>query len=282
MIERISTHQFMILSAGVLLGTVFYPIVQILAGVAGRDAWWSVLPGFLIAIPWGLMTLSFMKGYPGQNLMQISGKVFGKWVGKIIAVCYTLIAGYLASLLITLEVDTYKRMIFPLLPGSIVSALVLLLVIALAWAGIEVLARFSEFTVPLVFLALIITMIFSISKFEWDEFYPVLANGLKPVLIGAFKSVPYPMGYILFLAGVLPFLPAGEQARLKSGLWRAVILVGMLLTLITLTEIMVFGPVEAARLNAGILSLGKMIDLTKTVSGIESFFFGYLVRYIDH
>ncbi|MHB8125056.1 MAG: GerAB/ArcD/ProY family transporter [Desulfitobacteriaceae bacterium] len=274
MIERISYHQFMILSCGVLLGTAFLPIVQILAGVAGRDGWWSVMPGYLIAIPWGLMVLSFMRSYPGQNLLQISGKVFGKWVGKGIAVCYTLIAGYLTAFFIAREVDTYKRMIMPLMPKSILTMGIVLLVIALAWAGIEVLARFSEFTFPLIVAGFVITLILAIPRFEWDEFYPVLANGVKPILIGAVRTMPFAMEYILFLAGVLPFLPTAEQARLKSGLWRAVISVGILLTMVTLMQILIFGPVEAARLNLGFLSLGKMIEIAKTIAGIESVFLG--------
>ncbi len=274
MIERISYHQFMILSSGVLLGTTFLPIVQTLAGVAGRDGWWSVLPGFLIAIPWGLMVLSFMRSYPGQNLLQISGKVLGKWVGIAIAVYYTLMPGYYCALLVAREVDTFKRMIMPYMPESILATGTLILVIALAWAGIEVLARFNEFTLPVVVAALVLTLILSISRFEWDEFYPVLGNGFKPVLIGVVKTLPRPLPYIFFLAGLLPFLPTGEQARLKRGLWRAVILVGTLLTLVTLTEIMVFGPVEAARLNLGLLSLGKMIEIANTIAGIESLFLG--------
>ncbi len=275
MIERISYHQFMILSSGVLLSALFLSIVQIVGSVAGRDGWWSVMPGYLIVIPWGFMILSFMKNYPGQNLLQISGKVFGKWVGKVIAVVYILIPGYMAALLTAREVDTYKRMIMPLMPKSILAMGILLLVIALAWAGIEVLARFSEFVLPFVVMALLVSIILAIPRFEWGEFYPVLANGFKPILFGAFKIVPISLEYIFFLAGVLPFLPAGEQARLKNGLWRAVILVGTLLTLVVLTAIMIFGPVEAARLNLAFLSLGKMIEIAKTIAGIESVFLGF-------
>ncbi len=274
MIERISYHQFMILSSGVLLGTGFFAIVQILAGVAGRDGWWSVMPGYLITIPWGLMILSFMQNYPGQNLLQISEKVFGKWVGKAIAFYYTLLAGYLTAMYVARGVDTYKRMIIPLMPESVLALGILVLVIALAWAGIEVLARFSEFSFPLVLLGLLLTLVLSIPRFEWDEFYPVLANGFKPVLMGTYKVVPFSMEYILFLAGLLPFIPTGEKARLKSGLWRAVILVATIQTVVTVMEILIFGPTEAARLNIGLLSLGKMIDIAKTISGIESVFLG--------
>jgi spore germination protein (amino acid permease) len=275
MTERISCHQFMILSSGTLLGTAFLPIAQILAAVAGRDSWWSVMPGYLIAIPYGLMVLSFKQRYPEQNLLQISGKVFGKWVGKAIACYYLLIAGYIGALYVARAVDTYKRMIMPLIPKSAYTTGVILLIIALAWAGIEVLARFSEFSFPLVVGGLLVTMLLAIPRFEWDQFYPVLANGIKPVLMGTVKTFPFPLEYIIFLAGLIPFLPTGEQSRLRSGLWRAVILVGLIMTLITLTEIMVFGPAEAARLNLGVLSLGKMIEIAKTIAGIESVFEGF-------
>ncbi len=165
-------------------------------------------------------------------------------------------------------------MIIPLLPESVLALGILVLVIALAWAGIEVLARFSEFSFPLVLLGLLLTLVLSIPRFEWDEFYPVLANGFKPVLMGTYKVVPFSMEYILFLAGLLPFIPTGEKARLKSGLWRAVILVATIQTVVTVLEILIFGPTEAARLNIGLLSLGKMIDIAKTISGIESVFLG--------
>lgn len=275
MTERISYHQFMILSSGTLLGTAFLPIAQIVAEVAGRDGWWSVMPGYLITIPYGLMVLSFMQRHPEQNLLQISGKVFGKWVGKAIAVYYLLIAGYIGALYVARAVDTYKRMIMPLIPKSAYTTGVILLVIALAWAGIEVLARFSEFSFPLVVMGLIVTMLLAIPRFEWDQFFPVLANGIKPVLNGVVKTLPFPMEYIVFLSGLISFLPTAEQSRLKRGLLRSVILVGIIMTLITLTEIMVFGPVEAARLNLGVLSLGKMIEIAKTIAGIESVFEGF-------
>ncbi|MDD2233318.1 MAG: endospore germination permease [Desulfitobacteriaceae bacterium] len=274
MIQRISSHQFMILSSGILLGTAFLPIAQILAAVAGRDSWWSVMPGYLIAVPYGLMVLSFMQRYPGQNLLQISGNVFGKWAGKAIAVYYILVAGYIGALYVARAVDTYKRMIAPFMPQSVYTIGVILLVIALAWAGIEVLARFSEFCFPLVVIGLIITMLLAIPRFEWDQFFPVLANGIKPVVFGAVKTLSFPLEYIVSLTGLIPFLPTAEQSRLRSGLLRAVVLVGIIMTLVTLTEIMVFGPMEAARLNLGILSLGKMIEIAKTIAGIESVFEG--------
>lgn len=272
--ERISPHQFMMISSGVLLGTTFFPVAQLAAGAAGRDGWWSVLPAYSLGIPLGLMVYTLMRKYPGQNLLQITEGILGKWVGKLIGVLYVVISAYFGALLLGQVADAFRRSVLPLIPVSVYSVTIMLLVILVAWAGIEVFARFAEVVFPIVVLGLIITMILSISRFEWEEFYPVLGNGLTPVLAGVLKIAPFPMEYILFLAGLLTFLPTveQEQRQVKTGIWRAIILVGVLDALLTLTEIMVFGPAEAQRLNYGLLALGKMIEFAKTFAGIESIF----------
>src|SRR5665648_1151201 len=86
--ERISTHQFLTIGAAVLMGTTFLPVASLVTGVGGRDGWMSVLPGFAVGIPYGLMVLSLVERYPHKNLLQISETLFGKWIGKIIGVIY--------------------------------------------------------------------------------------------------------------------------------------------------------------------------------------------------
>ena len=88
---RISPHQFMILGAAVLMGGTFLPVASIVTGSGGRDGWMIVLPGFAVGIPYGLMVFSLFERYPHENLLQISEKLFGKWIGKIIGFIYFLI-----------------------------------------------------------------------------------------------------------------------------------------------------------------------------------------------
>ena len=44
--------------------------------------------------------------------------------------------------------------------------------------------------------------------------------------------------------------------------------------LVVLIQILVFGPSETIRLVYGILMLGKMVEISQTVSGVESLFMG--------
>jgi len=274
--EKISTHQFLTLGAAVLMGTTFLPVASIVTGVGGRDGWMSVLPGFAVGIPYGLMVISLVEQYPHKNLLQISETLFGKWIGKIIGVLYILIMSYLGGLVLAQVGDIYQVSIMPVAPISVFYLGGLLLVFYLVWSGIEVFARFSEVIFPLIVVALVLNVGLSIPRIEQGELMPILSEGLKPLFWGGIKVVPFALTYILFLAGIAAFLPTSKQelGQLKTGVWRAVFLVGMLDTLVALIQILVFGPSETIRLVYGLLVLGKLVEVTRTVAGVEALFLG--------
>jgi len=266
----------MTLGAAVLMGTTFLPVASTVTGAGGRDGWMSVLPAFALGIPYGLMVLSLSAQYPNKNLLQISETLFGKWIGKIIGVMYISIAGYFAGLLLGQCGDIYERSIMPLTPIGVFYFGGLFLVLYLVSSGIEVFARFTEVIFPLIVIALALNISLSIPRIEQGELMPILSEGLKPLFWGGLKIAPFAMEYILFLVGILNFLPTGKQdhGQLKKGVWRAVLFVGILNTLVTLMQILVFGPSETIRLLYGLLVLGKMVEISRTVAGVESIFLG--------
>ena len=236
----------------------------------------TVLPGFALAIPFGLMALSLVARFPSKNLLQISEILFGKWIGKIIGILYILITGYFGALLLGQAGDIYERSIMPLTPIGLFYLGGLFLVFYLVNSGIEVFARFSEVIFPVIVIAMALNLGLSIPRVEQGELMPILSEGLKPLFWGGVKVAPFPMEYILFLGGILTFLPSGrkELGQLKSGVWRAVFLVGILNMLVVLMQILVFGPTETIRLTYGLLVLGKMVEISRTVAGVESLFMG--------
>ncbi|KGK89435.1 spore gernimation protein [Desulfosporosinus sp. HMP52] len=274
--ERISAHQFTTLGAGVLLGTTFLPVASIVALVGGRDGWMSVLPGFALGIPYSLMILSLMKYYPRRNLLQISEEAFGRWIGKLIGIIYLLCAIYLGGLLLGQVGDIYQTSIMPLTPLWIFFLGGIILVLYLTRSGIEVFARFSEITFPLIVVAILLNVGLSIPRIEQGELLPILGEGLIPIFKGSLKVIPFVMTYMLFLAGVIAYLPTDKKAigQLKTGAWKIVFWAGILDTLIALIQMLVFGPTETIRLVYGLLALGKMVEVSRTVSGVESLFLG--------
>lgn len=258
------------------MGTTFLPIASMVSEVAGRDSWLSVLPGFALAIPLSLMIFRLMERYPQKDLLQITEIVLGKWISKIIGISYILIMAYFGGLLLGQLGDMYESSIMPRTPIEVFYLGGLLLCLYLTKSGIEVFARFAEVLFPLIMLALVLNIGLSIPRIEQGELMPLLSQGIKPIFWGGIKIAPFVMEYILFLAGVLPFLPAnkGELLHLKRGLWQTVFLVGILNTMVVLIQILVFGPTETVNLVYGLLVLGKMVEVSRTVAGVESLFLG--------
>lgn len=272
--ERISTHQFLMLGAGVTLGTTFFTVGSAMTSVAGRDGWMAVVPGFILGIPFGFMVLSLSEKYPNKNLIQISEQILGKWVGKSFGILAILIALYFSGLLLDLSVNMFSRSVLPLTPRWAFLITGLALILMMTKAGIEVLARFSEIVFPVVVIALLGTALLSIPRFERGELLPFLENGIQPVFLAMIKTTPWPLEFVLFLGGLIAFIPQGkkEQKKLKSNLIYIFLIAGFLDMIITLVQVWVFGPTEAARFSYGILTLGKMIEIARTISGVESVF----------
>lgn len=272
--ERLSTHQFTILGSSVLLGTTFFPVAYQVTSVAGRDGWMAILPGLSLGIPWGLMLLSLIPKYPNKNLVQISEKVLGKWMGKGFGLLYIFVTSYFGGLLLSQEVDVFTSTILPLMSHSVLALAGFALVFYLFYSGIEVLGRFSEVVFPLIALSLLMIAIFSIPRFEQGEIYPILADGIRPVISASTKIISIPMEYILFLAGLLPFLSnhPKDLKQMRKGIWRTILIVSFLLFVTVLVQIMTFGPYETVRMTYGLLVLGKMIEVSRTIAGVESLF----------
>lgn len=271
--ERLSPHQFLVLSAAVLLGLTYLSVGSLI-GEAGRDGWMIIFPAFIWAVPFGLMILSLMAKYPGEDLIKISERVVGKGLSKGIGIIYIILVTYYGSLLAGLEVDIFNRTVLPLMPRYVFLLGGGFLTFYLFYSGIEVLGRFAEVVFPIVTMGLILMIIFIIPRFEEGELFPILADGIRPVLSSSGKIVHFSMEYILFLAGLLPFLPskANDIKNLKQKLLTAVFLVIILDTLIVLIQILTFGPFETTRMSFGLLALGKMIEISRTLAGVESIF----------
>ncbi|AFM39142.1 spore germination protein, amino acid permease [Desulfosporosinus acidiphilus SJ4] len=272
--EKISPHQFMTLGGAVLMGTTFLPVASIVSGACGRDGWLIVLPAFTLGIPYGLMVLSLLSQFPSKNLLQVSEMLLGKWIGKIMGVLYISITVFFGGLLLGQVGDIYERSIMPLTPIGIFYLGAIILIFYLSQAGIEVFARFSEIIFPLIIFALLLNLVLSIPRIEPEELMPILSNGLSPLLGGGIKVVPFVMEYILFIAGIMTFLPAEikDIRQLKVEVWRTVFLVGIADMLVTFMQLLVFGPNETTRIVYGLLVLGKMVEISRTVAGVESLF----------
>jgi len=160
---------------------------------AKQDIWISIIIAFVISLPIVFIDSKILALFPGKDLYDISIEVFGKVTGRIIALIYTWYSFHLGALVIRSFSYFVNIISFPETPEPIIVIFLGLLCILTVKAGIEVLARFSRFILPIILSILVVTIIISMSKSNFSNLKPIMYNGIKPVLQSSFGVFAIPL-----------------------------------------------------------------------------------------
>lgn len=131
-------------------------------------------------------------------------------------------------------------------------------------------ARLAELLLPIVVLFILTLTLLTVitpnlAKFE--RLLPVLEAGMGPVLRTAVVGLASPFGEAVGLAVIAPFL--NSQPVDRRSLLGAIFFVGMLLTMVTLRNIVVLGPEEVGRTVYPSLVAIREINLGDFLQRIE-------------
>jgi spore germination protein (amino acid permease) len=187
-----------------VIGRTFFPVTE-------RDSWLAVLLGGILVILGTYFLLRLMKRFPNKNFFQYLPQIWGKPLSIIITLGYLL---FWASYLVLLfdNISEVNRIFF--LEKTPLLLPVFLLAIAAVWLvayGFAVITRFIQIISPLYIIPLMVVLALAIDKIEIHHFFPILDNGMLPVIKGAilFAGHFHGLELILFLT---PFLKDTRQA----------------------------------------------------------------------
>lgn len=199
--QKVSQYQ---LAAGVFLFQLGSSPLFLLAKAAHRDAWLSVLVGWLTGLALLLaVTLPMYRLEPGKNLIGMLQAYWGKWIGGAFGFAYAIYFLYQSVRNVREFGDWTLAYLLPQTPLAIV-AMVLMLVSAFAVSqGIEVFFRLAELICPAIILmyAVLFSLLAFSHLFRPEHLQPMLEHGLKPVIEAALPEVvSFPFGeMVLFL-----------------------------------------------------------------------------------
>jgi len=189
--EVISERQGVILITLFIIGSTFL----IGSGAqAKQDSWIAII----IAMSWSVILLlmfsRILSIYPGKDLFDILQIVLGKFIGKLISIIMIWFAFHLGTLVIRNLSEFTNTLVFPDTPVVVPMIFFTILLIWGLKEGIEVLGRWSELFIWLVFIIFLLTSILSISGMDINKLKPILNNGLTSLLKGSFSSFSFPFG----------------------------------------------------------------------------------------
>ena len=234
---------------------------------AMQNTWLSMLIALILATPMVIIYATILNNNPGKDLFQILEYIFGRVIGKIIGLLYTIHFFHLGAIYIRNITEFVQVSSFPETPQYFTALFIGILAIYILKAGLEVIARVNKFIFPLLIFIISITIIMVIPKANTSHFLPFLENGWSPIIEDVFYKFSFPFGEtIVFLA----FLSTVKERNKANKIYlKGIYLGGLVLFGVIIRNILVMGFPSLSSSTFPSYDAVSLIDIGTFVRGIE-------------
>ncbi|WP_373232712.1 endospore germination permease [Cohnella sp.] len=269
--EQISSGQMSVLFFSFMTGSSIVNIPGPLIGFAKNGAWISLLLSMSIGMVLLVCLLYLYRKFPGLTFIEYSKAMVGNWITFLLAIPFISFQFHMASGIV-LDIGLFMTTSMMRQTPIYLFLLFLFYVIALTVrSGIETMSRMFIIPIISVILSIIIILVLSITNYKVEHLLPIMPDGIKPVILGAYFSYGFPYVEIVLMAMLLPYVRREKQSNqnLSKGMYAALFVNGFFLIAVTLSTIMVFGPMAGERLYS-MFEVARTVDLLEVIQRIES------------
>ncbi|MDZ7542978.1 GerAB/ArcD/ProY family transporter, partial [Clostridium perfringens] len=143
-LSDITFMQFVFIIHGTQVGIGMFALPKFLAEQAGTDGWISLVLGWLINVIAGIIIVLIFRRYPDDTLADLTIRLFGTFIGKVLLIPYILYFAFFTYSLLTLTMLYVKQWFLPLTPDYLVMILLAIPGFFIAGKGIRILGRYCE------------------------------------------------------------------------------------------------------------------------------------------
>ncbi|QZY57312.1 GerAB/ArcD/ProY family transporter [Crassaminicella profunda] len=206
---------------------------------AKQDFWLAIILGMIISVPFMLIFSRLHRLYPQKDLFDMNECILGKTLGKILN--FLLIYYVATNMMSVMSVFNHFIITVSLLdtPIEITYIALILLCIYGVRSGVEVMGRWTEFFLPIIIIGLSIGIVLVIPKMNVKNLYPILNEGIKPIVEGGILTFLFPLGETI--AFVMIFTTLRDDMSFKRSYIYGLIFGGSLILILVLTEVLVIG-----------------------------------------
>ena len=236
---------------------------------AKQDAWIVILIATIISFGLIWIFTQIQKQYPDKNLVEILQSLLGKWLSVPIILLYALYFFSSASFNFYEFGEIIRTTFLVNTPQLVILSVFIFTSIYMISLGFEVIARTGEILMPVLIIFLVTTyFLASISgALDIQELFPVLENGIKPVLKEVFPVVNFPFGESVVFLMYWHMLNKKEAIRKISLL--VIGLTGGILILTNLMIITMLGPELAAKAEIPLLRVLFDINIADIITNLD-------------
>lgn len=266
--ETVSEFQMAALFLAFLTGSAIVNIPAPLTGAAKNNAWLSLWLANGLGMIVLYCVLYLHQKHPEMTFIQYCQKLIGKVAAYVIAIPLFIMFFIMLSLIVGDIGEFFKSTMMRETPEYIFTSLTLLLAALTVRAGIEVMARMFTLLIYIMFFFSVAVMLLTLPSYHPEFLLPLLSDGFKPVLHGAYIAWGFPYSEIVAFSFLLQFVRK-EQAALGKFMYAALIINGIALSAVIVCTVMALGSISAD-VKFSLFVLARMVDVREIIERIES------------
>lgn len=254
--KKVSSFLVFFLIHTMQVGVGILGFTQILVQKAGADAWIAVvLAG--AAIHGVIVVMYRLLQSPGDDIIAVHHRLFGKWCGGILSVIVIIYVAYGSVAILSTYVNVVQVWVFPHLSSWTFAAVYLILAICFVFGGLRTVAGICFLS--LVYgLPLILTLYPPLQYGEYSNFLPMMTA--KPSdLFAATKEAMFSFAGIQLLLFYFPFIKRAEASQRWAHYGNALTIAIYLV--VTVVSILYYSKGQIAGLLWPTLTFWKIISL---------------------
>ncbi|MFS1514724.1 GerAB/ArcD/ProY family transporter [Chengkuizengella sp. SCS-71B] len=234
--------------------------------ITHQNAWFTYILPLIYVFFITFIFYELAKAFPGKNIFHISFEVLGNIGGGIINVIIIIYIWLMLIRHVAFQSAFIDSSLLELTPQIMIYLLVILVFIYFGRTSFEAILRVNDILFP---MTLIVTMALPIllsNKIDFSRLTPILTDGAMPLIksnflfIGGFSE-------IFILGALLHALSVPRQ--IHSAIRFGGILSFVMITLITVLEIVVLGPSVAGKLTFPFYMLAGQIEIIDFLERME-------------
>ncbi|WP_432408981.1 GerAB/ArcD/ProY family transporter [Wukongibacter sp. M2B1] len=210
---------------------------------AKKDLWISIIVAIFMVFPMIAIFARLHYLFPNKDIFDIIEKCFGKFLGKGIIIIFTWYSFYWAADVLNnygLFIESVSLTYTP----RIVS--ILFLAFLCSWSmyiGIEVLGRCAKVLAIVAIISIFLTVILLIPQMNINNLRPLLGEGVKPVIKGAYSVFTQP--FVQTVAFTMAFSSFRRRKSSYKIYFMGLLLGAMVTLIISGTNLLIIGINEA-------------------------------------
>lgn len=268
--EIINTNQFVWMLFSIITSFTTLQIPGLLIFHAGGDAWISALLGWLLDVLLAIVYARMGLRFPGQNFVQYSMTILGKFWGKIVGIMFPTFFLIVSSLLMRSITILVGNTILPQAPIELILIIGYIFIAYAVKKGIEVIGRSCEVLGPIYLLSFIVLFALVFPKIDLNKLRPLFANGLYPSLSGSIFILSF-ISICIIMGMYIPICNHIENGFIAKFI--AVSLGVFVICSIVILSIAAFGTSQAGNIVNPGLVLTQIVHIENVLDRADAIWF---------